>query len=128
MKIIRMASKKLRNDYDYLAPDKSEIRLLHSMNSGDVAHCRLPVGHVSKAVYHQTVEEIWYFLSGKGEVWRKQEEMEELVSVEAEMSLTIPVGTSFQFRNTGNEPLDFIICTMPPWPGASEAVLTEGKW
>jgi hypothetical protein len=45
------------------------------------------------------------------------------------VSLTIPVETQFQFRNTGQEPLRFVIATMPPWPGADEAVPVEvGKW
>ena len=42
--------------------------------------------------------------------------------------LTIPPGTSFQFRNTGWEPLCFIITTMPPWPGPEEAVRVTDHW
>jgi len=73
------------------------------------------------------VEEIWYFLAGQ--VWRKQDDREKVVDVHPGLSLTIPAETHFQFRNTGDEPLQFIIAAMSPWPGEDEAVaLEEGKW
>ena len=40
----------------------------------------------------------------------------------------IPLGTTFQFRALGDEPLCAIGATMPPWPGPGEAVLAEGPW
>ena len=116
-------------DYDLLAPDGSEIRLLHSMPGASAVHCSLPVAAVSLPARHRTVAEIWYFLAGRGQVWRRQAKREEVLEVRAGISLTIPLGTSFQFRNTGDAPLEFIIVTMPPWPGADEAILLDaGKW
>jgi mannose-6-phosphate isomerase-like protein (cupin superfamily) len=53
---------------------------------------------------------------------------EETVSVKAGICLTIPVGTQFQFRSFGKEPLSAIGITMPPWPGEGEAYEIEGKW
>jgi hypothetical protein len=44
------------------------------------------------------------------------------------VALTIPVGTSFQFRNTGRDPLAIIGVTMPPWPGEDEAMESKGVW
>jgi mannose-6-phosphate isomerase-like protein (cupin superfamily) len=44
------------------------------------------------------------------------------------VSLTIPIGTHFQFRCDGHEPLDAIGATMPPWPGESEAFFVDGAW
>lgn len=115
--------------YDLLAPDGSEIRLLHSLAGASVVHCSLPVGGVSIPVTHRTVEEVWYFLSGSGQVWRKQGEREAVLDVKPGFSLTIPLGTRFQFRNTGDAPLEFIIATTPPWPGEDEAVVLEvGRW
>lgn len=122
-------TKVLPEKYNYLAPDGSEIRLLPVLSGGGLAHCTLPVGGVSRPVYHRTVEEIWYFLDGEGEVWRKLDEKQEVVRVHQGVSLTIPVGTHFQFRNSGDVPLRFIIATMPPWPGEHEAVvLKKGRW
>jgi mannose-6-phosphate isomerase-like protein (cupin superfamily) len=48
--------------------------------------------------------------------------------VEPGTCLTIPVGTHFQFRNPGREPLCFLIVTTPPWPGAQEAVRVQDYW
>jgi mannose-6-phosphate isomerase-like protein (cupin superfamily) len=118
----------LPNKYDYLAPDGSEIRLLSQADAGGMAHCTLPAGSVSSAVYHKTVEEIWYFISGSGEVWRKKGEQEDVETVGAGTSLSIPCGTSFQFRNTSKHPLCFVLATIPRWPGADEAVYTSGHW
>lgn len=116
-------------NYDLLAPDGSEIRLLHSAPSASVVHCSLPAAGVSIPVRHRTVEEIWYFLAGRGQVWRRQATREEVLEVRAGISLTIPLGTSFQFRNTGDSALEFIIMTMPPWPGPDEAILLDdGHW
>lgn len=122
-------SRQVAADYDLLAPDGSEIRLLHSVPSASVVHCSLPTAGVSIPVRHRTVEEIWYFLAGRGQVWRRQAKREEVLEVRAGISLTIPLGTAFQFRNTGDSALEFIIMTMPPWPGADEAILLDdGKW
>jgi mannose-6-phosphate isomerase-like protein (cupin superfamily) len=79
-------------------------------------------------VTHRNVDEIWYFLSGFGEVWRKDDRTETIEEVSVGVSLSIPAGTRFQFRNTGDEPIYFIIATIPPWPGADEAVPVPGCW
>ena len=85
-------------------------------------------GRTSIAVTHRTVEEIWFFLSGSGEMWRKQGDREEIVAVERGVCLTIPLGTHFQFRAMGTEPLAAVGVTMPPWPGDGEAVPVHGTW
>ncbi|MCY4062122.1 MAG: cupin domain-containing protein [Chloroflexi bacterium] len=122
-------SNRVKSKYDLLAPDGSEIRLLHSLSGASVVHCALPVGKVSIPVRHRTVEEVWYFLAGEGQVWRKQGGCELVLDVRSGVSLTIPLGTAFQFRNTGAVPLEFIIATTPPWPGDDEAVaLDAGRW
>jgi mannose-6-phosphate isomerase-like protein (cupin superfamily) len=121
-------TKDLGADYDYLAPDGSEIRLLLSFDRGGLAHCSLPPGGVSAAVRHKTVEEIWYFVEGHGELWRCHRGDEEIVDVHAKRCVSIPTGTEFQFRNTGTEALSFVIATMPAWPGESEAVPVDGHW
>jgi mannose-6-phosphate isomerase-like protein (cupin superfamily) len=118
----------LSESYDYIAPDGSEIRLLSQMRGGGICHCTLPPGAVSAPVYHKAVEEIWYFISGDGELWRKPGAQKEPIPVRAGVSVPIPPRTTFQFRNTGNVPLCFIVITMPPWPGPDEAGPAEGLW
>jgi mannose-6-phosphate isomerase-like protein (cupin superfamily) len=97
-------------------------------NSGGLAHCRLHANRTGSAVRHQTVQEIWYRLSGQGEIWRKSESESEVTRLEPGICVSIPVGTSFQFRNIGNEPLELMIATMPRWPGQQEAVAVQGLW
>jgi mannose-6-phosphate isomerase-like protein (cupin superfamily) len=118
----------LRNDYNYLAPDGSEIYLLSNGTHGNLCQCILPEGSTSLAVSHKTVEELWYFLEGEGEVWRGGLCNDSPVPVRSGSSLVIPTQTPFQFRNTGLGPLKFLITTMPPWPGAHEARSEKGYW
>ena len=73
----RLSTVHLGPSYDAVAPDGSEIRVLPALAGGSMAHCTLPAGATSKAVVHRSVEEIWYFVSGRGEVWRKRDGHEE---------------------------------------------------
>jgi len=125
--LVRFETKILPEEFE-LAPDGSEVRPLLRLRGGSFAHCTLPVDSVSLAVRHRTVEEVWYFIGGEGQVWRRQGDNEETVNVVPGTCLTIPLGTNFQFRNTGSEPLRFVIATMPPWPGEGEAEMVEGRW
>ncbi len=93
-----------------------------------MAHFELAPGRISLAVAHKTVEEIWYFLEGEGEMWRKLGRQEEVVNVQAGICITIPVGTQFQFRSIGDKSLKAIAITMPPWPGDEEAYFVQGVW
>lgn len=110
------------------APDGTDVRPLLALQGGSFAHFELAPGRVSRAVTHRTVEETWFFLGGRGEMWRKQEDREEIVAAEPGVCLTIPLGTRFQFRSFGYEPLVVVVVTMPPWPGGDEAYAVEGKW
>ena len=121
-------TKRLPAARDLVAPDGSDVRILLGLGGGGMAHFELAPGRTSIAVTHRTVEEIWFFLSGSGEMWRKQGEREEIVPVERGVCLTIPLGTQFQFRAMGAEPLAAIGVTMPPWPGDDEAVRVDGTW
>ena len=78
-------------------------------------------GGVSRPVRHRTVEEIWYFIAGTGQVWVDGEIWE----VRVGSTVVIPPGRPFQFRATGDEALRFMCYTSPPWPGDGEAVPAE---
>jgi mannose-6-phosphate isomerase-like protein (cupin superfamily) len=125
--VVEFQTKRLQDEFE-LAPDGSEIRPLIELRGGSFAHCTLQPRRTSLAVSHRSVDEIWYFFGGEGEVWRRQGGCEEVVEVGAGVCLTIPQGTHFQFRNTGGEPLRFLIATIPPWPGDQEAVGVVGRW
>jgi mannose-6-phosphate isomerase-like protein (cupin superfamily) len=111
-----------------LAPDGSEVRPLVALRGGSLAHFTLAPHQVSQAVAHRTVEELWYCLSGHGELWRSQDGHETIITLAPGTSATIPLGTSFQFRATTDEPLVVLITTMPPWPGPGEAQAVPGRW
>ena len=121
-------TKRLPAARDEVAPDGSDVRILLGLDRGGMAHFELGAGRTSAAVAHRTVEEIWYVLSGRGEMWRKQGDREEVVPLEAGVCVSIPTGTEFQFRCLDEEPLAAIGATMPPWPGPQEAYEVTGKW
>jgi mannose-6-phosphate isomerase-like protein (cupin superfamily) len=111
-----------------MAPDGSDVRVLLALASGSMAHFELKAGMISRAVSHRSVEEIWFVVSGRGEMWRRQAEREEVVVLEPGVCLTIPAGTHFQFRASDTEPVAALGVTMPPWPGDEEAVAVSGPW
>ncbi len=113
---------------DVMAPDGSEVRILCRVAGGSMAHFSLAPGAVSKPVAHRTVEEMWFVISGRGRMWRRLGERAETVDLAPGVSITIPVGTRFQFRCDGAEPLAAVGVTMPPWPGMDEAYGVEGVW
>jgi len=110
------------------APDGSEVRVLCASERGSMISFTLEAGAVSKPVAHRTVEEIWYVIAGQGCLWRRQGTVEEVTVLATGLSLTIPVGAWFQFRNDGKIPLQIVAVTMPSWPGETEAYGVEGRW
>jgi mannose-6-phosphate isomerase-like protein (cupin superfamily) len=113
---------------DATAPDGSEVRILCGVSRGGLALFSLPSGSVARAVAHRTVEELWYVVAGRGRIWRKLGGLEEIVDLDAGLSLSLPTGTHFQFRCDGPEPLTILGVTMPPWPGPHEAYPVVGVW
>ena len=118
----------LADQPEAVAPDGSEVRLLAASRLGSMAQFSLSAGKVSVAVCHHTVEELWYFTGGRGRLWRKSKTAEETIDVCSGISISIPVGTHFQFRCDSLEPLQAVGVTMPPWPGIEEAFLVSGIW
>ena len=119
---------RVATEYDVLAPDGSEIRLLVQVGGGSMVHCTLHPGQVTRALRHRTVEEVWFCVSGSGQLWRRSSEAEAVVDLTGGAAATIPLGVEFQFRATGDQPLEIVITTMPPWPGDDEAVAVDGRW
>lgn len=110
------------------APDGSTVQVLLALAGGSLATFTLQPGQVSAAVEHCSVEELWFVLSGRGRMWRRDATHEEVVDLEPGLCLSVPLGTAFQFRNDGEEPLVAVAVTMPPWPGDGEAVRVQGFW
>ncbi|HUA27742.1 MAG TPA: cupin domain-containing protein [Streptosporangiaceae bacterium] len=115
---------------DVVAPDGSDVRILLRLPGGSMAHFEMAAGQTSGAVAHRTVDEIWYVLTGRGQMWRRDRgsEREETVELSPGICLSIPVGTCFQFRASPDGPLAVVCVTMPPWPGEDEAFEVPGAW
>ncbi len=120
--------KQLPHERDADAPDGSGVRVLCGLDGASTAHFELGPHQVSRPVVHRTVEEIWYVLSGRGTMWREYAGRATETELRPGLSLTLPVGTRFQFRNTADEVLTVLGVTVPPWPGEGEAVPVPGPW
>jgi len=119
---------RLGTDADVIAPDGSEVRLLVRVDAGSMAHFRLAAGRVSVPARHRTVSEMWYVVEGEGEMWRASGGIEEVVALEPGAAITIPLGTSFQFRAATGAAFAAVGVTMPPWPGDGEVEFVPGPW
>jgi len=115
-------------DVDLVAPDGADIRVLLSTGQASMAHGTLAVGQTSLAVTHRTVDELWFVVAGSAEMWRKIGDDESTVTAAAGDALTVPLGAAFQYRTVGDAPFQFIMATMPAWPGSDEAVIVPGPW
>jgi mannose-6-phosphate isomerase-like protein (cupin superfamily) len=124
----QFATARLPAARDTVAPDGMDVRLLLGLAGGTMAHFELAAGQVSKAVTHRTVEEIWFFLSGRGQMWRRRGKRASIVDVSAGICVTIPLGTHFQLRSSCDAALAAVAVTMPPWPGETEAIVVAGEW
>ena len=113
---------------DARSPAGAEIRFLIEGATGNLIHASVPAGQVNRATVHATVSELWHVLSGQGEIWRRDGAEEQTTVLTAGVSIDIPVGTAFQYRCTGPDPLEFLCVSMPPWPGDHEATAAEGPW
>ena len=113
---------------DARSPAGAEIRYLIEGQTGNMIHSTVPPGQVNRATVHATVSEFWHVLSGEGRIWRRDSNGEDTTVLRAGITIDIPVGTAFQYRCDGAEPLRFLCISMPPWPGDSEATHIEGPW
>ncbi|MGK5530448.1 cupin domain-containing protein [Streptomyces sp. URMC 129] len=126
----RFTTTRLDQAPEVTAPDGSAVRPLCVLpGAASFAQFTLAPGQTAKAVSHATVEEIWFVVSGAGEMWRSQDGREEVTALEPGVCLTIPLGTTFQFR-AGGEGLRVVAATVPPWPVDSpdEARFEIGRW
>jgi mannose-6-phosphate isomerase-like protein (cupin superfamily) len=122
------ATMRLPADRAAMAPDGSDVRVLLRVAGASMAHFELAAGRTAGAVTHRTVEEIWYVVAGRGQLWRRQGGREETVTLEPGVCVTIPSGTHFQFRASPVERVAALGVTVPPWPGDDEALAVAGPW
>ncbi|MEO1286694.1 MAG: cupin domain-containing protein [Chloroflexota bacterium] len=113
---------------DAKSPAGADIRYLVDGETGGMIHSTVPAYQINKATVHATVSEFWYILEGHGEIWRDNGKEDSITTLVAGVSIDIPVGTKFQYRNVSQDDLKFICVTMPPWQGDEEATYVDGIW
>lgn len=113
----------------FLSDDGSVIRALPGVGQVESVHCTLPKGGVIQASRHKTVSQIWYVLSGTGELWLEPPSHKgQVTPLAAGTAVTVPLGYSFQFRNTGSADLEIFIVNTTPWSGAGELIPVANHW
>lgn len=118
----------LPSEADAKSPAGADIRFIMDGPTGNMIHSTVPAGQINRATIHATVSEFWHVLHGEGEIWRRDADEERITRLAPGVSIDIPVGTAFQYRNTGDQALTFLCVSMPPWPGDHEASHLEGAW
>ncbi|MDH6118386.1 mannose-6-phosphate isomerase-like protein (cupin superfamily) [Kitasatospora sp. GAS204A] len=112
------------------ATDGSSVLPLGELpGAASMARFELAPGAVSRAVSHATVQELWHVVSGSGQLWRRQDGREEVTPLRAGTTVSIPLGTAFQFRADAGAALHIVAATVPAWPGTeTEARIEPGAW
>ena len=123
-----MKTNMLPEQPDAKSPAGADIRYLMDGPTGNMIHSTVPPHQINRATVHATVNEFWYILAGRGEIWRDDGFEHGVTVLVPGTAIDIPVGTAFQYRNVSDEDLKFICISMPPWPGDSEATFVDGKW
>jgi mannose-6-phosphate isomerase-like protein (cupin superfamily) len=109
----------------FITKDGSEIRELLAWRNSCIrnqtlAEARLPVGMSTTPHRHVRTEEIYYILSGTGEM-RIDDETRTVVVGDA---IAIPPGAVHQIANTGSDVLRFLCCCAPGYEH-EDTVLVE---
>ena len=117
-------------EHQFIAPDGTRGRQLANLPEGNMSCYEQDPGIISHAQLHRVVSEVWQITHGVGEIWLKLPNGQELTStVLPGVSIAIPAGTAFQFKNLSEtEVFKFTVVTMPPWPGAHVVEYIKGPW
>jgi mannose-6-phosphate isomerase-like protein (cupin superfamily) len=86
---------------DAKSPAGADIRFVMACDAGNMIHSTVPRQQVNRATMHATVSELWFVLEGRGEIWRDDGDESCVTALVPGTSVDIPVGTAFQYRNTG---------------------------
>jgi mannose-6-phosphate isomerase-like protein (cupin superfamily) len=123
-----MKTTRLPESPDAKSPAGADIRFIMDGRRGNMIHSTVPPHQTNRATVHSTVDEFWYVLEGRGEIWREEGSESAVTLLVPGTAIDIPAGTAFQYRNTRDVELKFICISMPPWPGDSEASFVDGLW
>jgi mannose-6-phosphate isomerase-like protein (cupin superfamily) len=121
-------TRQLNSSHDGQALDGASIWLLPRTPFSSAIYCELPGATTSKATYNLWIHEIWYFITGIGELARwpmaAAPDTRTIVPVSPGLAVTIPPQVNFQYRSTEGR-LAFLCFVAPAWPDASANHLSE---
>jgi len=115
-----------RDDVDpFITKDSSEIREIlapknSSINRQSLAEARLLPGRSTEEHCHPQTEEIYYILSGRGQMVVNGEKSD----VKKHDGIAILPGVRHKITNTGTEDLIFLCCCVPAYKD-EDTVMTE---
>ena len=119
----------LGQEPDEIAPDGSLIYWLCRNEYASTCVCVLPPGCQSIPARHYRLEELWYVVSGFGQLYRSGANDGLPVELHAGVGVSIAAGQVFQFRAHQGSTLTIHITTTPPWAGAHDVETgLKGYW
>jgi hypothetical protein len=121
-------TKRIPDAPDAIAPDGSEVHLLGSLPRGSMAV--LPPGAgggVESRLSSHSRGDLVLYRGTRLDVAQARRPGRDHRGAPG-VSITLPIGTQFQFRCDGGARLEAVAVTMPPWPGADEAHPGSGIW
>jgi len=115
----------LKDCEQFITKDGSSIREIMAPRNSmiekqSLAEAVVPVGCVTHEHYHATSEEIYYILSGSGEMWVAGETFQ----VRGGDAVALLPGTRHKIRNIGDDKLVFLCICVPPYEH-HDTVITE---
>ena len=110
----------------FITKDTSEIRNILSPDNSSIrrqslAEALLPPGRATEEHRHPKTEEIYYIQSGRGRMRIEGEERD----VQAFDGIAIRPGALHKIWNTGDEPLTFLCCCVPPYTHEDTELVEE---
>ena len=105
-----------------IAPDGSDVRILLSLPGGGMAHLGSRRNVYRRRASHCRGDLVFYRRQGRDVA----SPMARDITVDVyPVAVAITIGTRFQFRSFGYEPLSAVGVTMPPWPGEVKRCLSQ---
>jgi mannose-6-phosphate isomerase-like protein (cupin superfamily) len=113
----------------YVSPGGSaEIRMLLQRPEGELTHARCPAGRCSEAAAVSGTSEMFFVMAGRGVLWRKHDDREDVVELRPGRAALIPAGTTYQFRSGPKADLTFMVATLPMWVHENWHAADESAW
>jgi mannose-6-phosphate isomerase-like protein (cupin superfamily) len=116
-------------DADYISPGGiAEIREMHRIRAGEIAHARVPAGKVSDTAWFDGRTEIFYVHAGRGQMWIDDGTSPLIVDLIPGRSVLVPAGARFQYRSGLCDELTLLLAVLPRWRDSYHRAATCGPW